>query len=185
MQGNDMSNKSKRKNTQEEPMIKIAGEWVPAHKAWAQMEFASEVTDMIERFNADHPTLSTETTREVVPIVRQRLKDIALRMPRKGQDAPDLVGIITESLARMSPEEVVDQLREQHGQDISVRDLITLAGESLYEEALAREASEYRANRILPEQTAQIWNDMARPVPGGGLWSGKKVEQIMRAHDPV
>jgi hypothetical protein len=179
-----MAKKPGKEHPQKEPLIKIAGKWVPAHKAWAQMEFAQEVADMIDHFNSRHTALSTESSRETVPIVRQRLKDIALRMPRREQDAPNLATIVSESLAQMSPEDVVDQLREQYGQEISLRDLIALAGEKAYEEALAREANECQANRILPEQTAQIWNDMARPVPGGGLWSAKKVEQIIREHAP-
>lgn len=164
-------------------MIKVAGEWLPAHKVWAKMEFVSELTDIVERFNTRFPTLSTENSRDVVPVVRRRLKDIALHIPRSAQIPPDLAEFVVESLAHMTPEEVVEQLQEQHGETISVRDVITLAGETAYVEALAREASEYQANRILPEQTAQIWNDMARPAPGGGLWSAKKVEQLLQAHN--
>ena len=165
--------------TQEEPMIQLDGKWVPAHEAWAKMEVASEVADVIERFNRRFPELSSDSTRDVVPLVRQRLKDIQLRMPQKSPESPDLGPIAFDLLQRMSPEEAIESLGRDFDQSLGLRDLIALAGEAAYLGALAREAEEYRVNAILPEQTAQIWNEMRRPAPGGGLWSAAKVEAIM------
>ncbi len=151
-------------------MIQLDGKWVPAHEAWAKMEVASEVADAIECFNRKFPNLSTDSTREVVPVVRQRLKDVQLRMPKKPQDAPDLGPVAFDLLARMSPEEAVESIQRDFDQALSLLDLISLAGE----------ADEYRVNAILPEQTAQIWNEMKRPAPGGGLWTGKRVDEILQ-----
>jgi len=166
----EKTTQASEENAPKDPMIKVAGVWIPAHEAWARMEIVTEVTDKIERFNNKFPNLSTESTREVVPVVRQRMKDVALRMPRKAPDAPDFATRAGDLLDQMSPEEVLDNIQEEFGESLSLRDLISLAGEAAYIGALIREAQDYRANAILPEQTAQIWNDMARPAPGGGLW---------------
>lgn len=178
----DQAERNSPESTSEEPMIKMGDIWVPAHEAWAKMEIASEVTDVIERFNRNFPTLSTEASREVVPVVRQRLKDVQLRMPKGAPDTPDLASTANELLEKMSPEEVIEQIQNDFGDALTLRDLISLAGEAAYIRALTREAEEYQANAILPEQTAQIWNDMGRPAPGGGLWSIRKVEQIIQAN---
>ncbi len=161
-------------------MIQLDGKWVPAHEAWAKMEVASEAADAIECFNRKFPNLSTDSTREVVPVVRQRLKDVQLRMPKKPQDAPDLGPVAFDLLARMSPEEAVESIQRDFDQALSLLDLISLAGEEAYLASLAREADEYRVNAILPEQTAQIWNEMKRPAPGGGLWTSKRVDEILQ-----
>ena len=161
------------------PMIRMGDAWVPAHEAWDRMETASTVADHIERFNRNFPELSTETTREVVSLVRQRLKDISLRMPPRPAPEQDLKEMAAELLVRLSPEEAIEQLFAVSGEELTLRELIALAGEQAYIEALTREALEYQANQILPEQTAQIWNDMARPAPGGGLWSGRKVARLL------
>jgi hypothetical protein len=171
-------NPQNRPGPNDAPMIRIGDRWVPAHEAWAHMETASAVADHIERFNHNFPELSTQTTREVVPLVRQRLKDISLRMPDKSS-ARDLSGMARKLLDRLSPEEAIEQLLASSGEELTVRELIALAGEQAYVGALRREAVEYQANQILPEQTAQIWNDMARPAPGGGLWSQQKAEALL------
>ncbi len=175
-----MANKHPKPGTPDAaPMIRLGDAWVPAHEAWARMETASAVAGHIERFNRRFPELSTETTREVVPLVRQRLKDISLRMPPKPPPEQNLKEMAAELLVRLSPEEAIEQLFAASGEELTLRELIALAGEQAYIEALTREALEYQANQILPEQTAQIWNDMARPAPGGGLWSGQKVEKLL------
>lgn len=164
----------------QEPMIRVAGRWIPAHQLWAKMEVASEVADSIERFNRNFPGLSTQATREVVPLVRQRLKDISIRMPRQAPSDLDSGSRLITLLAEFSPEEALQQLQEQTGEVISLHELIVLAGGDAYSQALARQALEYQANAILPEQTAQIWNEMARPAPSGGLWTASKIETLLR-----
>jgi len=182
-----MSNPAAGKNTAKpnsekagkEPLIRIGDRWVPAHKAWARMETASGFADSVERFNRRFPDLTTKTTREVVPLVRQRLRDIALRMPEKATEPTDPGTILAQLLAQVSPEDAIAELLERTGKSVDLRELIALAGEDAYIGALAREAGEFRKNSILPEQTAQIWNEMGRPLPGGGLWSGRRVEELL------
>ena len=122
--------------------------------------------------------LASATTRDVVPLVRQRLKDIELHMPYKGSQA-DLAELAVNLLSSMSPEEVIDTLEQEHGARIGIVDLIQLAGDAAYRAALSREATEYELNRISPQQAADLWNDLGRPAPGGGLWNAAKVQALL------
>lgn len=160
-------------------MIRFGGEWIPAHDVWKKMETTQVVVDAIARFNETFPHLSSADTRNVVPLVRQRLKDVQLRMPRKSE-LPDLCGVAGSLLEAMAPEDVIDALREQHGAEITLNQLVQLVGDQAYRDALSREAAEYQMNRISPDQTAQLWNDAARPAPGGGLWTAKKVNALLQ-----
>lgn len=161
-----------------EPMIRFGGEWIPAHDLWKKMEAANVIADAIERFNTEFPHLSSTHSRDVVPLVRQRLKDIDLRM-RDEPPQVDLGEVAIGLLESMSPEYVIDVMREKYNTAMDVAQLIQLAGEKAYVAALMREAHEYALNLISPEQTAELWNDAARPAPGGGLWSAKKVQDLL------
>lgn len=162
----------------QEPMIRFGSEWLPAHTVWQKMETVNVAVDAVQRFNEQFPDLASEATRSVVPLVRQRLKDIELRMPPKDVMA-DLAAMAVDLLCALSPEDVVDTLRDQHQVDITLTQLIQLVGDRAYRGALVREAHEFEMNRISPEQTASLWNDAGRPAPGGGLWTAKKIAELM------
>jgi hypothetical protein len=163
-----------------EPMIRFGGEWIPAHDLWDKMETANVVADALERFNERFPQLSSSGTRDVVPLVRQRLKDIDLRMPDDDQPQ-DLTAVAIGLLESMVPEEVVKVLRQDHNVEMDIAQLVQLAGEDAYSSALRREAGVFAHNQVSPEQTAELWNDAARPAPGGGLWTAKKVGDLLEA----
>ncbi len=163
----------------EDPMIRFGGRWVPAHEVWKKMETATVVAEAIERFNLGFPKLSSTETRKVVPLVRQRLKNIELRMPAKDTEKANLTPLITDLLDKQTPEDTLDILEHEHGVKISMEQLIKLAGDRNYVDSLVREAELYEDNRISPEQTAQLWNDSGRPAPGGGLWTPDKVEKLL------
>lgn len=167
------------KDDKEDPMIRFGGEWTPAHEVWKKMETANVVAAAIDRFNTGFPHLSSDETRQVVPLVRQRLKDIELRMPSKSPGVSDLGPIAADLLSTQSPEEVLETLQEGHDAAIDTQQLIQLAGEQAYTDALTREAEENEANGILPEQTARLWNDNGRPAPCGGLWTVDKVNKLL------
>lgn len=163
----------------QDPAIRFGGQWRPAHEVWKKMETANVVADAIERFNERFPALSTNETREVVPLVRERLRNIELRMPSRTQGENDLAKVAADLLAEHPPEDVITILREQHATAVDLMHLIRLAGEAAYVHALLREALDYESNRVLPEQTAELWNDMGRPPPGGGLWTVNKVNALL------
>jgi len=161
-----------------EPMIRFGGQWIPAHDLWNKMETANVIADAIERFNEKFPHLSSADTRDVVPLVRQRLKDIDLRMPGK-DNQPDLTPIALGLLESMAPEDVIEALRENHDAGLDMVQLIQLVGEEAYLASLSREAHEFSLNLILPDQAAELWNETSRPAPGGGLWTAKIVSQLL------
>jgi hypothetical protein len=163
----------------EDPMIRFGGRWVPAHEVWKKMETATVVNEAIERFNLGFPKLSSTETRKVVPLVRQRLKNIELRMPAKDAEKASLKPLITDLLDKQTPEDALDILEHEHGVKISMEQLVKLAGERKYVDSLTHEAEVYEENRISPEQTAQLWNDSGRPAPGGGLWTPEKVKRLL------
>lgn len=162
----------------EQPMIRFGGDWIPAHDVWKKMETANVVVDAIDHFNTSFPHLSSDDTRDVVPLVKQRLKDIELRIPVKYKQ-PDLAPVAAELLDSMSPEDAIEVLAEKHDVQMDLMQLIQLAGEKCYVKAMYREATEYRLNLISTDQTARLWNDLARPAPGGGLWTGKKITALL------
>jgi hypothetical protein len=166
----------------EDPMIRFGGEWTPAHEVWKKMETATVVVDAIDRFNDGFPHLSSAETRNVVPLVRKRLKEIEMRMPSRDAGLPDLGPLAIELLASRSPEDALEALQEDHGVSLEIQQLVQLAGVPAYIDALRREAAEYASNGISPEQTGQLWNDFGRPAPGGGLWSAAKVSQLLDAN---
>ncbi|MCB1785376.1 MAG: hypothetical protein H6953_10025 [Chromatiaceae bacterium] len=170
--------KPKSESGKEPPRIRFGDDLLPAHDVWHKMETVNVVVDAIDRFNQKFPELASATTRDVVPLVRQRLKDIELHMPYKGSQA-DLAELAVNLLSSMSPEEVIDTLEQEHGARIGIVDLIQLAGDAAYRAALSREATEYELNRISPQQAADLWNDLGRPAPGGGLWNAAKVQALL------
>lgn len=172
-----MSGEKKRSKTAE-PMIRFGGDWIPAHDLWKKMETANVVADAIERFNASFPHLSSTGTRDVVPLVRQRLKNIDLRIPGK-DNRPDLGKVALGLLETMPPEDVLQVLEDQYNTPMDIRQLIQLAGEEAYATALLREAGVFALNMISPDQTADLWNDAARPAPGGGPWTARKVQGLL------
>lgn len=169
-----------------QPTINFGGEQIPAHEAWGRLETLSTATDLLDRFNADHPDLATEFTVQVVETVRHRLQRIQLTMPAKGgneggdTNGVDEVNLAKELLAKYSPEEVLEMLEAEHGVEMNIHALSQAAAEA-YVQALAREAVELEANMVLPDQMADLWNELGRPAPGGGLWTTSKVHQLIKS----
>lgn len=163
----------------EQPMIRFAGVWIPAHEIWTRLESATVVVEHIHRFNERFPHLSSEQTRSVVPVVRRRLKEIELRMPKSAEPVDDISDIAARLLETLTVEEALTALAEEHGVPLSVQQLAQIAGAEPYTSALRREGSDLKTNRVSPEQTAQLWNEQGRPAPGGGLWSPTKVIKLL------
>lgn len=167
-----------KKTDPPEPRICFGDEWIPAHLAWKKMETANVAADAIERFNTAFPHLATDLTRDVVPLTRRRLKAIQLEIPLKTR-RPDLAAEAATLLSQESPEEAAVLLSERFGVDVDLVGLVQLVGEEAYLDSLAREAVDYRANMISPDQTAALWNDAHRPAPGGGRWSRRDIERLL------
>lgn len=161
-----------------DPKIMFGGKWISASDALHKMESASVATDVIERFNNNFPHLASEITKDVVPLARKRLKNIKLMMPEEPNKA-DFDALVKEILENSSPEEALDILEQEHGQKMDMQGLISLAGAEAYVESLRRDAVELEINMISADQTAELWNEIGRPAPGGGLWNEQKVEKVL------
>ena len=162
----------------DEPMVRLGDYWLPAHLAWKKMETASVVADVIDHYNTHFPQLASEITLATVPLVRQRLRDVQVRLAKQ-PEKPDFGAISANLLKTHTPEDALKEILQKYQQELTLRDLIALAGEESYLNALKREALDYQSNQIMPEQTAQIWNEAQRPPPGGGLWNKQKIEQLL------
>ena len=161
-------------------MVRFAGHWLPAHAVWNKLETATEVMEAIHRFNEHFPGLASASTREVVPRVRRRLREIALRLPARPRPV-DRGAIAAALLARTTPEEALRVLAEAHGMTLEMRELIQLAGEAAYCGALRREALQLRDNQVSADQAMRLWNSAGRPAPGGGLWTARKIDALLDA----
>ena len=93
-----------------QPMIRFAGDWLPAHQVWKKLETITVAMETIDRFNADFPELASAETHEVVPRVKQRLKDISLRMPSREPETMELGHFCANLLRRLPPEQVLERV---------------------------------------------------------------------------
>ncbi len=159
-----------------EPVIRVGDGWIQAHHLAQPLHTANRAADAIERFNTAFPHLASTETRTVVPLARRHLKEIELRIPRR---APDLARIARGLIDAMSPEDVTEVLGDKYATELDLAGLIGLIGEAAYLRALAREAKQFALNQVSPEQTADLWREAARPVPGGGMWSAARIRDLL------
>ena len=162
----------------EEPVVKIAGQWVPTHRIWKMLETVNTATDLVERFNQQNPDHASSITTDAVTAVRERLKALDMSLP-KSQDEKmrDLAEIARKLLETMPPEDVLGLLEQEHNLEADLKGLITMVGADAYHDSMRREAEEYVANMITPDQIAELWNEGQRPSPNGGLWSENLVKK--------
>lgn len=162
----------------ERASIRFGDHWIPAHTVWRKVETVRAVLRVIDHFNTTFPHLASAATREVLPLVRRRLAELEQRMPGN-RPTTGLGATAAGLLASASPEGVIDTIAQTHGIRMDIPQLIRVAGDEPYRDALAREALEFSRNGISAEQTARLWNEAGRPAPEGGLWSGRKIEALL------
>ncbi|MEJ2577325.1 MAG: hypothetical protein P8106_11810 [Gammaproteobacteria bacterium] len=166
--------------TTDEPQIRFAGRWLPAHQAREKLAVAIEAMERVERFNERFPDLATAATLGVVPRVRRRLARVkALALPLTSKDAKALRKKAHGLLGANPPEDVIDALQEDFASSLNLQTLVAMVGMPAYLEALHREALVLRQNRISAEQIAVLWNDLARFAPGGGRWTERWVQRLL------
>lgn len=162
-------------------VVKIAGMDVPVHLAWTKIESLNTGADLLERLNDQYPDLATDFTRNVLPIVRERLKTSLADVASPPVKDDSVVQLAKELIKQMSPEEVIDRLQQEKDVDVSMTDLIYFISEKDYLDAMKREAIEFSQNQISPEQTAQLWNDLQRPAPGKMNWTPRDISELLNA----
>ncbi len=162
-----------------ESFIKFAGIDLPVHLAWKKIEVLNVAADHLQRLNESYPELASKFTCEILPVVRKRLKDSTngVALPKPIDDS--YIDFLKEKIQTESPEDCLDALRSAYNIDLSLADLIYHVGEENYMMSMRREAELYRDNKILPDQTAQLWNEQERPAPGKLQWTGEDVEELL------
>jgi hypothetical protein len=90
-----------------------------------------------------------------------------------------LIDSAKQLLAAMPLEDAIRMLEEEYGEAISIRDLIEMVGAEVYEEALQREAREFQANMISPDQIALLWNESGIIRPSGGMWTEHDIQALL------
>lgn len=159
--------------------IKIAGMDIPVHLAWKKIEVLNTAADHLDRLNEEYPHLSTKFSCEILPIVRQRLRDSVSDVAAPKRIDDNYIDFLKEQIKSQSPEDCIDNLRSAYNVDINLSDLIYHVGEDNYIDAMIREAELYRDNKISPDQTAELWNDLQRPAPGKTHWTTTDVENLL------
>ncbi len=159
--------------------IRFAGMDIPAHMAWKKIEVLNTAADNLERLNGQYPHLATEFSREILAIVRKRLKTSVSELGKPKELDNSYIDMLKELIKTDAPEDCLDKVRSAYNIDLNIQDLIYHVGEVNYMEAMIREAELYRDNKILPEQTAELWNQMERPAPGKQHWTGKDVLSLL------
>lgn len=82
-------------------------------------------------------------------------------------------------LQAMSVEDALAMLKADYDNPVDIRSLIDMVGKEDYLAALGREAGEFAANMIAPDQIAELWNESGFPSPIGGLWTTGDVERLL------
>lgn len=143
------------------------------------METATVAAEILERFNNTFPDLATDETRAIVPLVRKRLKEVEVRLPKRPPKAMEIKERAIALLKTNSPEDVLDMLQVEFRTQLDMQQLLSLTGKAPYLSSVAEEANEYIANKISYEQMAVLWNELRRPAPRGGLWTASKVKRLL------
>ena len=166
-------------NNEKKNHIRFAGMDIPVNLAWNKIEVLSTAADTLDRLNQTFPGLSTKFTQEVLPVVRKRLNDSLVSIAAPKQIDDTYIEFLKQKIKTHSPEECLDALRSAYNIDINLTDLIYHIGEAEYMDAMRREAVLYQENKILPGQTAELWNQLERPAPGKAHWTENDVDKLL------
>ena len=164
-----------------QPNIRFGGKDIPAHQVWPKTKLLYGVNEFLARFNELMPGHASERSIAVVPEVRRRLKAIEVAIPKRFQATPEMIKDGREALRHLPVEDALAQFNATQEQDLSMGAFIEIVGARAYYCALREEAREWKINKILPSQTAEIWNEQNRPAPGDpdDAWTGEKIERLL------
>jgi hypothetical protein len=164
-------------------VVRIAGVDVPVHLAWKKIEILNTSADVLQRLNETYPHLASDFTHEIVPLVRERMKDSVEDIGAPPKVAEDIVAYLEDKIQTESPADLVDLLKNEKGIDISLEDLIYFVGEKKYIDSMVRQAREFNQNRISHSQICELWNEIDMPAPGKTHWSVSDIEKLIGPED--
>lgn len=164
----------------QQPSIHFAGKDIPAHEAWGKTQMLYAVNEFIARLNERLPDVATEETLAVVPEVRRRLKAIEVATPKRLRVTHEIEREARELLKRKTVEEALESFNAKYEQELSLAEFVEVSGPRAYYVALREEAREWEVNKILPSQSAEIWNEQERLAPGDPPhWTADKIERLL------
>ncbi len=166
--------------TNKDYRIRFAGEEIPAYQAWRKLEAAQAALSVLEQFNRNRTSLSTEFTQKTEEEVRRRLAKIEVLVPTPPKKTPDLTDMARALLLQHTPEEVIDILGSEHNMECDINGLIHLAGTEAYFVSLGNEVQVFSQNAITYEQVADLWNEAKRPSPGRPFWDASSVKALIQ-----
>ena len=165
---------------EKEPNIHFAGRYLPAHRLWSRTEIVLGCNEFVARLNEQLPEYATEQSRAVVPEVRRRLKAIEVAIPPRFRVTREIERAARALLSQNTVEEALERFNREHDQEMSLTEFVHVVGTRAYHLNLREEAREWEPNKVLPSQTAQIWNEQRRPAPGEPpRWTADKVERLL------
>ena len=171
-------------DTSTQTVIRIAGIDIPIHLAWDKIETLNTSADLLDRLNQKYPHLATEFTHGITTIVRERIAKSLGEIKPPPKKEVHLVEFLLDKLAAgHDPLDILDMTKQEKEMDITLEDLVYLVGEKAYMEAMTRQAKEYHENRILPEQIADLWNQVLMPAPGKQHWTKADIEKLLGIHE--
>lgn len=83
-------------------------------------------------------------------------------------------------LAENGLDDTLSVLARQYKIRINALQLQDLVGTDAYIVALRREAHEFAANQISPQQTAKLWNELGRKPMGDEIWTEQGILELLK-----
>jgi hypothetical protein len=150
----------------------------------AFIEAADEAVEHLRHLRKRYPALVSTHVREAIDNWdSSQFKRGDLEFIEAGAKAPmedALAAAAIDMIQVHQLEDVMEMLSEEFSVEVDYEMLIRLVGGERYVKALKQEAIDLKLNKVSYEQTADLWNSMGKPAPGGGPWSARSVSQLSR-----
>ena len=147
------------------------------------IEVAREAVEQLRRLSKDFPALSTPQVKQALETWNEEMfrkgEIIWLEKERQRQEKSALESRAQALVDSLLVDDALDSLNQEFSKELDYQDLINLAGRDKYIAAMRREAIELKQNFVSPEQTAELWNSLGKPVVGGERWVAGAVSVLM------
>lgn len=166
--------------------VRFGHNWIAPEEAKKKRETVNEGIGQLKKMHDLFPRLATDYVREVLNRLapgssRAGSADAEAEAGLRGRvDQPDLEALVAEMSHTLVVDEIIETLAIEHNLELDAAALARLAGAEAYSSMLRRELQQYRQYFLSPEQVAELWNEAAISVPGGGLWNTAAVERLMK-----
>lgn len=148
------------------PMVRVGDTWVPAHRIWNVVEAMNTATDLVERFNETRPELTTEVTREVVEVARERIRSMELEMGGPGtlKEAAIAAGVATDDDEEAAHGDNEVAAAEGHHGTTEIAAPAAADNRTLADDDFAEAARQLLSAMSVDEALQMLRNDYDNPV---------------------